>query len=424
MSLPAACSHGAIDGTLGIRALHYHALTSPTINRRCGRYMSSGTLGKLCSPVKVKSMISETDQLGRELAQALENAGIEPTVIHQGVDQVATAATMAGEAGTMLSEGMSMSTAAATAAAMSSLSAGVGGSSPASASATGLGFHIGMNISLAEWIRQAVESVAAVLPDVLRPFFMTLADDVGGVLSLHPTIGGSFRLAVFYYFVIARPSPLVGILDFYILGPLVRVTRKQFNEQDFTLRNRLGNGNYGQVYEGLRNKKIGEPDVASTELTSEQKSRRVVLKKTNIDREGIRANFLRSGTIARGAGETGQVEDYVCTRISAHPSIRPIAAEYLGNFVADSSTGGITAGTQWLIWRFESDATLADACAGALGPFPECLANIMLGTRRAESLGQKDPAKRDSAAIKMVMYKLLKGLDKLHSLGIVHRYVI
>ena len=37
-------------------------------------------------------------------------------------------------------------------------------------------------------------------------------------------------------------------------------------------------------------------------------------------------------------------------------------AEYEGEFVADASDGGFLRGTQWLVWNFESDATLADAC--------------------------------------------------------------
>ncbi len=32
-----------------------------------------------------------------------------------------------------------------------------------------------------------------------------------------------------------------------------------------------------------------------------------------------------------------------------------------GEFVADASDGGFTKGTQWLVWRFESDSTLGDA---------------------------------------------------------------
>lgn len=36
------------------------------------------------------------------------------------------------------------------------------------------------------------------------------------------------------------------------------------------------------------------------------------------------------------------------------------------------------AGTQWLVWKYESDSTLGDATSGALGPFPECLAPYFL----------------------------------------------
>jgi hypothetical protein len=50
--------------------------------------------------------------------------------------------------------------------------------------------------------------------------------------------------------------------------------------------------------------------------------------------------------------------------------VRPYAAEYLGQFVAGSSGGGFTSGSQWLVWKFESDATLGDAIGGDLGPFP------------------------------------------------------
>lgn len=132
--------------------------------------------------------------------------------------------------------------------------------------------------------------------------------------------------------------------------------------------------------------------------------------------------------MARGAGESGQVESYMCSRIRNHPlvslssaghmavaaparqracalfaggrsatslllwlrcwgpgappypapapapaaprQVKPWAAEYLGQFVAEGSARGFTTGSQWLVWKFESDSTLADAMNGALGPFP------------------------------------------------------
>lgn len=47
--------------------------------------------------------------------------------------------------------------------------------------------------------------------------------------------------------------------------------------------------------------------------------------------------------------------------------------------VADEADGQFAKGTQWLVWKFESDATLADAVEGKLGVFPECLEAYMLG---------------------------------------------
>lgn len=56
---------------------------------------------------------------------------------------------------------------------------------------------------------------------------------------------------------------------------------------------------------------------------------------------------------------------------------------------------------------------------GSLGPFPGCLEKIMLGRVR-EGL---DPEKRDAKVVRTILRKLLKGLRRLHSLGIVHRDV-
>ncbi|PSC67765.1 putative ubiquitin conjugation factor E4 [Micractinium conductrix] len=268
----------------------------------------------------------------------------------------------------------------------------------------------------------SVEAFQAALPaPIAAPLagaLGTFAGDVLGVVSMQPTATGAARLGALYYFFLARPSPFVGLLDFYLLNPVARLLQRRFTEADFTLRDRLGGGNYGQVFEGLINAK-GRPDPLTRELTPAQKKRRVILKKANMDAQGIRTNFLKSGTIARGAAETGAVEAYMCARVMRHPTVRSVVADYYGYFTASSSLGGITSGSQWLVWRFESDSTLGDACDGQLGPFPDCLADIMLG-RRAEGM---DVEKRSLATIKAVMKKIFVALDRLHSLGIVHRDV-
>lgn len=40
--------------------------------------------------------------------------------------------------------------------------------------------------------------------------------------------------------------------------------------------------------------------------------------------------------------------------------------------------GSITVGSQYLVWNFETDSTLADAIEGRLGAFPECISDLFL----------------------------------------------
>lgn len=287
---------------------------------------------------------------------------------------------------------------------------------PASISSAASGLVDGVNELL-----PLASKLVSLLPEPIQGGVGMLVGDVVGLATLHPTIEGVVRIGFLYYFLFARPSPLVAALDYYVLRPLSKLAGAKFSENDFTLRDRLGNGNYGQVYEGLRISKSGLPDLKTRELTPEQKQRRVVLKKTNLDREGIRRNFLGAGTMARGAGETGVVEDYLCRRMAAHPLVKRYMAEYLGSFVAETFQGNFTMGSQWLVWKFETDSTLGDACAGLLGTFPESLGPIMLGKRKADALAESDPVKRDALVIKSVMAQLFKALDRMHSLGIVHR---
>ena len=101
-----------------------------------------------------------------------------------------------------------------------------------------------------------------------------------------------------WYFFGTRPSPFFGITDFYVLDPISRGLAKKWRVSDLGLRDRLGGGNFGQVYEGvIANKDIDIKKVK--QLTSKQKKRRVVLKKVNLDKVEVRADFLRSGTMAK-----------------------------------------------------------------------------------------------------------------------------
>ena len=52
---------------------------------------------------------------------------------------------------------------------------------------------------------------------------------------------------VLYYALLGRPSPVLGILDFYLLVPLGKLFQKQWRVSELTLRDRMGGGNFGQA---------------------------------------------------------------------------------------------------------------------------------------------------------------------------------
>ncbi|KAL0027002.1 hypothetical protein WJX79_007943 [Trebouxia sp. C0005] len=256
----------------------------------------------------------------------------------------------------------------------------------------------------------------SVSQDSAQPTVNTLGSDLARTIALHPSWQGLARLTGIWYFFGTRPSPFFGITDFYILNPISRRTSKKWRVSDLGLRDRLGGGNFGQVYEGvIANRDITLKKVK--QLTSKQKKRRVVLKKVNLDRVEIRADFLRSGTMAKGAGETGQAEAYFNSRIMRNVRVKGSIAKYLGEFVADQSDGGFIQGTQWLVWKFESDSTLGDAMQGLLGPFPLSLAEFVL----TKSQRKQSEQKQELLIVKSLMKQVLKATKRVHALGIVHR---
>lgn len=270
--------------------------------------------------------------------------------------------------------------------------------------------------SLSSSIQNASNVLATVSPSFMQPTVTTLGTDLATTIALHPSWQGLSRLAGIWYFFGTRPSPFFGITDFYVLNPVSRRTSKKWRVADLGLRDRLGGGNFGQVYEGvIANKDIELKKVR--QLSTKQKKRRVVLKKVNLDKVEVRADFLRSGTMAKGAGETGQAEAYFNSRIMRNVRVKTSIAKYMGEFVADESDGGFIKGTQWLVWKFESDSTLNDAMQGLLGPFPLSLAEFVL----SKSERKKDEQKQELLIVKSLIKQVLRATKRVHALGIVHR---
>lgn len=70
-------------------------------------------------------------------------------------------------------------------------------------------------------LRSAVASAA--VPAVVQQ----IAGDVASLLELSPTLPGVGRLALLWYTFLGKPAPIVGVLDYWVTGPLATLTAKK-----------------------------------------------------------------------------------------------------------------------------------------------------------------------------------------------------
>jgi len=93
---------------------------------------------------------------------------------------------------------------------------------------------------------------------------------------------------------------------------------------------------------------------------SQVKRNRVVVKKVNADTEGVRTDFLKRGTMARGAAETGIAENYLNALMArAAPGA---CASFLGSFFADKTQGLFKRGELFLVWKYEVRLSAGSPC--------------------------------------------------------------
>jgi hypothetical protein len=161
---------------------------------------------------------------------------------------------------------------------------------------------------------------------------------------------------------------------------------------------------------------------------AERKRARVVLKRANADNGAApRGDFLARGTVARGSRELAASESYMNGVLRRWA---PAAgAAFLGTFgvsrgeAGTRQAGPFRAGQEYLVWRYESDATLGDFLKGSVpGGFPDNLESILFGSA-AGSGGDADDddAARCARCARRVAAAALRALASLHAVGIVHR---
>lgn len=198
-------------------------------------------------------------------------------------------------------------------------------------------------------------------------------------------------------YALAPPGPALGVVDYAVLRPLhdALLRRKPTEFADAERREQLGRGNWGTVSLA---QKAGVPGKAG----------RVVRKRINPDGVDKRADFLQRGTLARGARETGAAEAYMNARLArAAPGV---CAEFLGSYEEGASE------QQYLVWTFESDATLEDFITGAMpGKCPANLVPLVAGD------AMKGTLRGEAQTVRRIMLQLFRGLAAMHATGVVHR---
>lgn len=207
-----------------------------------------------------------------------------------------------------------------------------------------------------------------------------------------------------YAFFLAPPGAMPGLLDVYVLGPIHELILSRLNAKDvLPLERLLGRGSFGDVFLATAS---GFPFGSPRRVN-------VVVKRVRYTDEGVRSRFLLGGTLARNASEAGRAEAYMCARMQR---AGPFAcASFLGRFQApDPKAGGMV---DHLVWRFESEWTLADFMTRKeLGSCPANLVPYFAPNRKGSSRG-------DLEAVRSLFRSLLRSLNAIHRVGVVHRDV-
>ena len=186
---------------------------------------------------------------------------------------------------------------------------------------------------------------------------------------------------------VVGPGLLAGAVD----RGVALVGGRTFQESEFEVKRKIGEGSFGAVYEG----------------TMVRGNRGVILKRIKVevaDAEGI-----------------GEAELRLVERLER--TVKGVGTKYLGTFV---SGGAGARKVRWLVWENVGDLTLADFWEPGAGAYPANVEVLVLGDEAGGGVtfpGGGDPAGRSALVAKAVMVQLLEKLESIHATGLTHRDV-
>jgi serine/threonine protein kinase len=192
---------------------------------------------------------------------------------------------------------------------------------------------------------------------------------------------GATILAVAATYGLITPGVIPGVVDFYLLRPLLGTLRKRYALEDFALGKKLGEGGFGVVYEA----------------TGVNDQKKYVLKR---------------------ATDYGEAEVWMNSRLQiACPGA---CADFVSAFEGPPVKKGDDEPSLWLVWKYEGKSTLFELMKDK--NFPYNVEPYMF--KDGEAPGGLPPgARRKSIIIGKILDQILDALARVHGTGIVHRDV-
>jgi len=198
----------------------------------------------------------------------------------------------------------------------------------------------------------------------IAPFLTPTGAAILGTLGVYGTV---------------TPGVIPGLIDFYILRPLLGTLRKRYSLDDFELGKKLGEGGFGVVFEA----------------TCVKDGKKYVLKR---------------------ATDYGEAEYWMNSRLQiACPGA---CADYVYCFEGPPANKGDDEPSLWLVWKYEGRQTLFDLMKEK--NFPYNVEPFLFKDGEAPG-GLPQGARRKSIIIGEILDQILDALSRVHGTGIVHR---